>query len=140
MKNKSTKYNSKTTKISCVSCNHDREVSKSNAKYCSTLCRVNERNYRIEKGFTYFVFKGSEKELKEFYNKYNIFLLSFPFKNDLHEFETIIKTNNLTKSLKHEYGNYILYYFDNLKVDKYELFYNKSKYDALKVIEAKFNA
>ena len=135
------KYNSKTTEIWCVRCCKLRKVSKSNGKYCSTLCRNNERNYRIYKGLTYSKFKGSRNALKEYYAQCDIpLLISFPFRDELNEFDNLLKTNNMSKSWKQEYGNYILYYFENLKVDKFELYYNEIKNKSSQITITQFEA
>ena len=53
------KPNAKLSKIKCFRCNCIKEAQRNDAKYCSDLCRVQERNDRIEQGYDNFIVNGT---------------------------------------------------------------------------------
>jgi hypothetical protein len=136
MKPKSTrkyKPNSKLTEGKCLRCSIVFKSFRNDARYCSTLCRVQERNYRIENKINNLVSSGSLDELKSFMNR---FLNQSIFKGLEDEFEDFIelylKTNN-ELGWKYKSKNILVYYFIKKNKKELQLFFDDQLNNKLQV-------
>jgi hypothetical protein len=130
LKTRKLNRNSKISKIKCLHCFHIEVVYRNDAKYCSTLCRVQESNFRKEKGLTFLLFEGIEEKLQKFYERFSNILQINPLYKDIFEIEKIKNKNatNVIQSWKHEFQDFIMYYFVNVKSKPYQIFCNEQKY------------
>lgn len=124
-KNKLTR---KTSVIKCINCNKNQKVTRTDAKYCSDLCKKRESLFRIEKGYTFKIGKELNNDLIAFYNERPFQLHPNPFTKEIKVLIGTKKPDQMTLPWKYEFNNFILYYFPHLKKNKFNLFYNeKSK-------------
>ena len=124
------KHNSKATKIKCLRCENEFSAHRNDAKFCSDLCRVQERLGRKEKGYIISLVAGNKIELeKEFKvqepkSLFNI----FPIDNDISKLRNeVSKNEDLKLSWKFETKEYLLYCFPHLKKKPFELFCTKEQ-------------
>lgn len=119
--------NEKITSIICISCRKPHITNRSHAKYCSHLCCVHDGLDKKEKGYTFRVFIGTEKDLIVWRDVFSIALIKERFKYDFLEIEKALKVNERSFSWKLEGKDYRLSYFPNIKSKTYELYYTKEK-------------
>lgn len=129
---KKLKHNAKTTKIKCVRCEENKIRKRRDAKYCSDLCKVQERLYRIEKGFIKLIVNELEKGLKAFYNEVQ-FQHKNPFIKELQDLEETNTPINYNMPFKLEFKDFILYYFSNKRFKKFEIHCNNEIYNKWKL-------
>lgn len=125
------KHNSKTTKIKCVHCNHFKKVQRNDAKWCSSLCKVQESNYRKENAWTEMLFEGTEEQLLKLYGYGPLFVHVNPLKNDLTLIRRAQEDLGNKESWKSEFPGFILYHFVNRPSKPYQVFCTKAKRDLL---------
>ncbi len=127
---KNKKHNSKATKIKCIHCKKDFSANRNDAKFCSNLCRVQERLTRIEKGYTISLVTDNKKELEKLLKSEEPkFLLNIlPTDNDISSLRNEVSKNEESKiSWKFETKGYLLYCFPHLKKKPFELYCTKEQ-------------
>lgn len=130
-KKRKQKPNSKVTKIKCFRCNELFKSRRNDAKFCSSLCRVQERNFRIENGLEYLVFSGTGYKLKMFLFKFYELKYNFGFSEDYYEIKGFAEQNDMNKSWKFQSNEYIVYYSPTNKKNPYEVYFSQKKYGKL---------
>ena len=121
---KKLKYNAKLTKIMCLRCKCFKEAQRNDAKFCSDLCRVQERNDRIEKGYDNFIVQGTLADVKEYFNKYNKVQFSFGFYDELNDLQEHINDADMSVSWKIVIKGMLAYYIANNKKKPFEIYFN----------------
>jgi hypothetical protein len=121
---KKLKYNAKLTKIMCLRCNCIKEAQRNDAKFCSDLCRVQERNDRIEKGYDNFIVQGTLADVKEYFNKYNKVQFGFGFYDELNDLQEHINDADMSVSWKIVIKGMLAYYIANNKKKPFEIYFN----------------
>lgn len=121
---KKLKPNAKLTKIKCLRCNCIKEAQRNDAKFCSDLCRVQERNDRIEKGYDNFIVNGTLYDVKECFNNYNKVQFGFGFYDDLHDLQEHINDTDMSVSWKIVIKGMLVYYIANNKKKPFEIYFN----------------
>ena len=121
---KKLKPNAKLTKIKCLRCNCIKEAQRNDAKFCSALCRVQERNDRIEKGYNNFIVNGTLHDVNQCFNKYNKVQFGFGFYDDLHDLQEHINDADMSVSWKIVIKGILIYYIANNKKKPFEIYFN----------------
>jgi hypothetical protein len=121
---KKLKPNAKLTKIKCLRCNCIKEAQRNDAKFCSDLCRVQERNDRIEKGYDNFIVNGTLHDVKECFNKYNKVQFGFGFYDELNYLQEHIDDSDMSVSWKIVFKGILVYYIANNKKKPFEIYFN----------------
>jgi hypothetical protein len=121
---KKLKYNAKLTKIMCLRCNCIKEAQRNDAKFCSALCRVQERNDRIEKGYDNFIVQGTLHDVKGYFNKYNKVQFGFGFYDELNDLQEHINDADMSVSWKIVIKGMLAYYIANNKKKPFEIYFN----------------
>lgn len=124
---KKKKRSRKTSRIWCVNCEKFQNRERCNAKYGSDLCKKNESDLRIKKGYTYEIEDELKKGIIEFYNDRPRQVHENPFKKEIKEFLLTKKTEGISLAWRHEFDGFILYFFPNQKLKKYDIFYNEKR-------------
>ena len=132
LKKRKIKHNSKVTIINCLRCCKAFRSMRNDAKFCSALCRVQERNFRVENGLEYWVFTGSGQNLKSFLLKHNELRFNFGFSEDYDDIKCFAEQNDMSKSWKFHSSGFVVYYSPSNKKSPYEMYFNQQKYDKLK--------
>ncbi len=127
---KDKKHNSKATKIKCIRCKKEFLAHRNDAKFCSDLCRIQERLERKEKGYIISIVAGNknelERQLKLEEPKKHFKIL--PTDNDISKLRNeISKNEDLKISWKFETKGYLLYCFPHLKKKPFELYCTKEQ-------------
>jgi hypothetical protein len=122
---KKLKPNAKLTKIKCLRCKCFKEAQRNDAKFCSALCRVQERNDRIEKGYDNFIVNGTLHDVKECLNKYNKVQFGFGFYDELNDLQEHIDDADMSVSWKIVIKGILVYYIANNKKKPFEIYFNK---------------
>ena len=124
------KQNSKTTKIVCFRCGKSQKVLRNDTKFCSDLCRVQERNFRLENGYSKSLFEGKENELRECYGvPPSLFKVNNPLVDDFYVIKYFLETADIDQSWKKEFPGFIVYHFPNSKLNPYQIYCTKAKFD-----------
>jgi len=121
---KKLKYNAKLTKIMCLRCNCIKEAQRNDAKFCSDLCRVQERNDRIEKGYDNFIVNGTLHDVKGYFNKYKMVQFGFGFYDELNDLQEHINDADMSVSWKIVIKGMLAYYIANNKKKPFEIYFN----------------
>ena len=116
--------NAKLTKIKCLRCNCIKEAQRNDAKFCSDLCRVQERNNRIEKGFDNFIVRGTLHDIKGYFNKYK--MVRFGFYDELNDLQEHIDDADMSVSWKIVIKGILIYYIANNKKKPFEIYFNSN--------------
>ena len=122
---KKLKPNAKLTKIMCLRCKCFKEAQRNDAKFCSDLCRVQERNDRIEKGYDNFILNGTLHDVKEYFNKYKMVRFGFGFYDELNDLQEHIDDADMSVSWKIVIKGILVYYIANNKKKPFEIYFNK---------------
>jgi hypothetical protein len=121
---KKLKPNAKLTKIKCLRCNCIKEAQRNDAKFCSDLCRVQERNDRIEKGYDNFIVNGTLHDVKEYFNKHKMVQFCFGFYDELNDLQEHINDADMSVSWKIVIKGILVYYIANNKKKPFEIYFN----------------
>ncbi len=121
------KHNAKLTKINCLRCNVLFNAHRNNAKYCSSLCRVQENNFRKEIGLVNYVFSGTFNELKVNLCTSDFSKLHYGFDDDFDDIKDIIEIKKLDLPWKYCFKDFIIYHTPHIKKKPFELYFNDSK-------------
>ncbi|MES2286769.1 MAG: hypothetical protein V4547_13855 [Bacteroidota bacterium] len=127
------KYNSKTNKIVCFRCGRLKKVLRSDTKFCSDLCRVQERNFRLENGFAKSLFEGKESELQKCYDyPPSLHKVNNPLVKDFLDIKYFLKTVEVDRSWKEKFPGFIVYHFPNNKLKPYQIYCTEDKFNKWK--------
>ena len=131
---KKLKHNSKATKIKCIRCEKAFLAHRNDAKFCSSLCKVQESLERKENGYTILLVAGSKKELENHFlkltytNPFSFLILS---NDDLSKVRNAMAGNEEKQqtnlSWKFKTIEYLLYCFPHLKKKPFELYCTKEQ-------------
>ena len=126
------KYNSKIIKMTCFRSNTAFEAYRTDTKYCSDLCRVQESNERKEKGYIKLVFKGTLSGLGNFLGDFKNPYDQTRFSDDYDDIKEILDNTGHNKSWKHEFRSFMVYYFPENKKAPFEMYYKEVKWNQWK--------
>lgn len=123
------KRNSKTSKIECFRCGVLKTVLRNDTKFCSDLCRVQERIFRQGKGYVNLLFDGPESGLVGCYGyPPAIHKINNPLVEDCWDIKNYLKAASAAQSWKKEFRGFIVYYFHNSKGKPYQIYCNDEKF------------
>lgn len=122
---KKQKPSPKTTKIECLSTGTKGNKLRSDAKYALPLYGKRESDYRKKNGYTKNISEFLKNGLEKFYNDGFRQLHKNPFKEQIKAFINAKSSEEMNHPWKHEFENFILYYFPQLAPRCYELYCNE---------------
>lgn len=135
---KKLKRNSKATPIVCFRCGMPKKVHRNDTRFCSDVCRVQERNFRLENGYAESLFEGKVNELKEFYGAPpSSFKVNNPLAKDSYDIKYFLEAADVDQSWKKEFSGFIVYHFPNSKLKPYQIYCTKAKFAEWKDYEEK---
>lgn len=136
-KKRKIRHNSKTTEIKCFRCKSFKISQRKTAKFCSTLCRVQERNDRIENGYTHFIVDGTLQQVADFFDEYDKLEFGFGFFYEYGEIKDYISSADVNLSWKVTLNGFLVYYFANNKKKPFEIYSNdanQTKFERFEII------
>ena len=122
---KKQKPSPKTSKIECLSTGMKGKKLRSDAKYALPLYGKRESDYRKKMGYVENISGFLKNGLEKFYNEDYRQRLKNPFKEQIKAFIRAKSSEEMNHPWKHEFENFILYYFPQLAPHCYEIFCNE---------------
>jgi len=122
------KRNWKTTEIKCFRCGYLIKAFRKDTRFCSDLCRVHERESRLENGYVEPLFEGAEDEMKKFFGwGHAIYLMQNPLLKDYLQISTFINSADRKTSWKQNFTGFIVYHFPTSKSNPFQIYYTTEK-------------